>query len=209
MADPDITHLSEQTNISDRSESGGEISDIDTSLPMNDIDIEESLGETKEEPSPAKVDPPMSLARVAVYTGLISLGMLLLIFLINGGFVAFGIYRLYATSGQAAIGNMSIYGLEDMDARISFDANLKTDWFSKLVGFELKRPSKVQVIVPQMKSSRYKETIDNSVVVEVGIPPIKYNRGDEQVQVRDLHVKINEEIPMGDLMMWYNKIRNL
>jgi hypothetical protein len=119
--------------------------------------------------------------------------------------MAYGLYSLYGSASTGlAFEKLSVTGIEDLDARISFAAAFPTTGLGRLPSFEIKKPSRLYLDLPGFRSAHFPQKQPTALTVE--LPEIRYGRtgeGSGKLKVDDIHVKINEELPLSDLALWY------
>lgn len=174
----------------------------DVEAPLNACDEDGNNRDDTSKPDPKPTRTPMQLL---MWTVAISFGLLTLVLLVNGSLMAYGLYSLYGSaSGGLAFEKLSVTGIEDLDARISFAASFPTTGLGRLPSFEIKKPSRLHLELPGFRSAHLPEKQPRAVTVE--LPEIRYGRTGEgagRLKADDIQVKINEELPLSDLALWY------
>lgn len=151
-------------------------------------------------------DPPVpsgsvSALRVLYNVVFFTAATATLVFVINGALVGGGFYSLYRSAvAGPAIHGITVTGLEDMDARVAVEVGLKSSWLGRLVDVTVQSPAGAQVLLPNFKSSHLREK--QPVLLDVRFPTVRLRRGDERLAVSGIRAKLNEEIPLSDLVLW-------
>lgn len=142
----------------------------------------------------------VSVFRLIFVGTMISAGILGAIFLINGIIMIFGFYNLYSCFQRTlTISAVSVASLESMSPVVSLSAGIQPGLLARVVKFEILRPSKLQVIVPDFGSGRRR----NPALLDVEIPAFSFDRGQARIDVEDIRTAINGNIGINDLIDWY------
>lgn len=145
--------------------------------------------------------------RVVFYVFLISAALTAIIFLVNGLIALFGFYNLYTSiKNTLDISSFDVANMETLSASISIRSSFTPGILAQTVGFDL-RPSNFQIWIPNfvVKSLDNKSRLP---LITVDIPEISFERGQRTIDLDDISVNINEEVPINEIIRWYQSHTN-